>query len=124
MFRNKFVAILLLLVIIATLGIVGCKQNMLTEKAILKIANTEAEKRGHILESDNIYYDHGNKLWKEKLGYIGKNVPDQAERLKVLDNRKYQAVHYYPKDKMTLGGLLWIFVDKETGEVITMYGEK
>jgi hypothetical protein len=97
---------------------------MLTREKIIDIANREVISRGLQLDDKEIYYDIDNVKWKDMLSYLRENSPDFAKRYEVLEGRYYQAIVYSPKDKHVIGGVLWVFVDRKTGEVITVFGEK
>ncbi|MDD5561760.1 MAG: hypothetical protein PHT50_06525 [Candidatus Omnitrophica bacterium] len=78
----------------------------------------------------NIIYDEGNKNIKEHLERIGvsaynektkkweKDLPTVPEKeYPELKDKDYQSVYLAPKGSV-MGGDLWVFVDKNTGEVI------
>jgi hypothetical protein len=54
---------------------------------------------------------------------LKRDYPDDARRLEILEGRDYQAVLYTPKSPTAMGGILWVFIDKKTGEVITLFAE-
>ncbi len=108
--------------------ICGCRQSVLTEQQIIEIAINKAKPEKVNLDIREVYYDLGNKAWTRKLVEIKKNSPDYAKSrnyFEILDTYDYQAVLFALKpDLNVLGGDLWVFVDKKTGEVITIHGEK
>ena len=102
----------------------------LSREGVLRIATDKAKELGYKLEEMNVTYDDGNKKIKEHLTRSGistynkktktweKNLPTTPEKeYPELAGRNYQAVYCAPK-KMQLGGDLWVFIDKDTGEVI------
>ncbi len=100
---------------------------MLTEKQIkiIDIANKKAPVLGVEIENKDVYYDVDNKKWTAELARLRRESPDYyAERFKVLEGRDYQTVIYSPKEELTLGGVFWVFVDRETEEVITFLAEQ
>lgn len=104
----------------------GCEQSTLTKQQIIDIATKKAKAEEVSLDIREIYYDLGNKAWARKLAEIKKNSPDYAKSrnyFKILDAYDYQAVLFALKP-LILGGDLWVFVDKKTGEVITIHGEE
>lgn len=100
---------------------------ILDKEKIIAIANKEWEARGHDVNESIVYYDTNNKLWNEELFRLQKESTDYAKRFKILNKRDYQVVRYELKQEdghIVLGGVLWVFVDKKTGEVIMLHGEK
>jgi hypothetical protein len=109
----------------------GCEQEMhmdgvLTKKQIIKIANEELVTG--LFEFDlrdyEVYYDVGNKKWADKAAHYKKDPLDFEKRFKVLENHDFQVVRYKMKGKDVLGGVIWVFVDRKTGEVLTWFGER
>lgn len=119
--------------IIFILLISGCKKqvgnvseddaNMLTKQEIIDIANKKAISEGLPLDSSKVHYDVDNKKWKQMLVLLKRDYPDDARRLEILEGRDYQVVLYTPKSPTAMGGILWVFIDKKTGEVITLFAE-
>ncbi len=100
------------------------KKNSLTKQQILSVANAETVSHGGLpLEEYSVYYDTNNEKWEKVLSSLREESPDYAVRFEVLKDHDYQAV-LYDVDKYVLGGVLWVFVDRNTGKVITVYGEK
>lgn len=122
------------LILVFAICLLGCKQKPknqpLTEEQIkiIEIATKKAKSDGIDLKYREVYYDVGNEAWTRKLDEIKKNSPDYAIRrnyFKILDAYDYQAVLLALKtDQLVLGGDIWVFVDKKTGEVITIHGEQ
>jgi hypothetical protein len=105
----------------------GCERHSLSEQQIIEVANAKAKSEGAPLKESNIYYDIGNKDWHETLASLKKNSSDYVEErdnFDVLKGHNYQTVIYTPKNPLTLGGVLYVFVDIDTGEVIAIHGEK
>jgi len=78
-------------------------QRSLSKEQIIEIAKSKAEELGFNLKEMTVFYDEDNQ---------------KLEEYPLLSGRDYQAVYFTPKELM-LGGDLWIFIDKNTGEVIT-----
>ena len=73
--------------------------------ATIQEANRRLEEIGRDISDFQVIYDDNNALWKDS----GTTLPELTERA-------YQAVRYLS----TKGELdVWIFIDTETGEVIT-----
>ena len=92
----------------------------LSKEQIIEIATKEAEKEGLNLEWRTIIYDEGSKLWEEKVKTINK---EKVPRYEFLKEKNYQAVLFVLKEGLK-GGDIWFFIDKVSGEVLTLYGEK
>ena len=116
------------IIVICAISLFGCRQDnkkknrLLTQEEIIQIANKERISEGISIEESNVYYDIENKKWKSRLSSLKNTSPEYAKRFSVLDGRDYQAVHYSLK-KIAPGGVLWVFVDKSTSEVIAIHGE-
>jgi hypothetical protein len=106
----------------------GCKESTLTKQQIIDIATKKAKAEEVTLDIRQVHYDVGNQAWGTKLTEIKQNSPDYAKSrdyFKILDSYDHQAVLFALKpDANVLGGDLWVFVDKTTGNVITIHGEK
>ena len=88
---------------------------------ILSIAGKEAGRLGYDIKQMSVSFDSYNSKWNDYLGTVHGAQPKQGIPLSVkekLENREYWAVYYAPL-KMMPGGDLWIFVDRQTGEIIT-----
>ena len=112
--------------------ICACKQKterseqgpkMLTKQQIIEIANKVAKTEGVLVKKSNVCYDEGNKEWEKTYVLLERESPEDAERLKILKGRDYQAVLYTPKSPTAMGGVLWVFIDRTTGRLITLYAE-
>ena len=106
------------------------QRDRLTKEQITQIAINKAKDLGYKTEEMNIIYDEGNKNIKEHLTHIGvstynektkkweKDLPTTPEKeYPELNGREYQSVYLGPKGNVK-GGDLWVFIDKDTGEVI------
>ncbi len=124
--NRKQIAQTILFVSAFVIWISGCEQSTLTKQQIIDIATKKAKAEEVSLDIREVYYDLGNKAWARKLAEIKKNSPDYAKSrnyFETLDAYDYQAVLFALKP-LVLGGDFWVFVDKKTGEVITIHGEK
>ncbi len=102
----------------------------LTKEQIIQIASSKAKELGYKTEKMRITYDDGNKLNKKHFTREGESIWNEKtkkwdkvllttvkEEYPELNGKHYQSVYFSPKKAM-LGGDLWIFVDRDTGEVI------
>jgi hypothetical protein len=95
------------------------KAKPMSKAEIMRIANKTAADMGYNLRKMKASMDEENTNWN---WYISKlPSPRSAEFVNIesrLKGRKYWAVYYEPKP-LQCGGDLFIFVDSQTGEVIT-----
>ena len=118
---------LVLLILPVVLSILACSHeaspgSILSHQQIVEIANQQAVSEGFNPAEMDVLCESGNRTWRRVLR-LSRTDPGKAKHFSVLDGRNYQAVRYSPKQVM-LGGVLWVFVDRHTGEVITWYGEE
>lgn len=94
------------------------EQMEISKEKVHEIANNKAKEIGYDIKEMKVELDKENTRWNEyiKKGPILEN--DNKLRL-ALKDRKYWAAYYAPK-RIQFGGDLWIFIDKNTGEVITI----
>jgi hypothetical protein len=97
--------------------------NDLSKERVIEIAKQAARDLGFDLKKMTIEADENNTKWKEEFasienapGHIGKKVKD----------KKYWAVYFAPippsdPNTVQMGGDLWVFVDANTGEVLTYW---
>ncbi len=107
------------------------QSNRLTKEQIIQIAINKAKELEYKTEDMDIVYDEDNKRIKEHLQRSGvstynektktweKDLPTTPEQeYPELKDRDYQSVYFGPKGEGIKGGDLWVFVDKNTGQVI------
>ena|GEM_PF-3320918 len=83
---------------------------------------TEAVKAGGLTIQDvNIVYDEDGKLWSERIGYaaLAQNANHGVLVRGFLKN--YKIVYFDYKEPLKD---VWVFIDKDTGEVAEVYQEK
>ncbi len=127
---KKINVILVILLSISCMGFSFMKKELSKEK-ILEIAINRANELGFTLNQVTPYFDEGNKRLKEHSRNSGVSTYNEkkeewvydapstpTKKYPELEDRNYQAVYFAPKE-MQLGGDLWIFIDKNTGEVIS-----
>jgi hypothetical protein len=94
--------------------------HVVSEREAIQIANREAVRLGYDVKKMSIEIDQNNSAWRSALASVDvlKMKPDLAKR---LQHRDYWAIHYAPNQKLgppVFGGELFVFVDKQTGDVI------
>lgn len=94
----------------------------LTKEEILSIATVTIKQEGIDIKEVNIIYDDGNKLWSEEIGSISEldNSPNYGI-LKKGFLKNYRTVYFDFKEPLPD---MWVFIDKDTGEVLEVYTEK
>lgn len=115
--RNSNVAIIFFLSIVFAQN---NERKEFTRGEVLEIAINALEKEGETLENRVILYDVRNKEWQGKSKTINR---ERAQRYEFLKDKNYQAVCFSLKEGW-LGGDIWFFIDKTTGEVLILYGEE
>jgi hypothetical protein len=88
-----------------------------------EIAKKKALELHFNLKDSQIQLDKGNVKWDMTLKDLKKSDPEYAKQFDILGGRDYKTVEIYPKSQYTLGGVLWVFIDVKTKEVITVCGE-
>jgi hypothetical protein len=92
-----------------------------TEK-IVEIATMAVKAKGVQLDEVNIIYDEGNKLWSEKLGVLTElDTNPNHGVLKRGFLKNYYTVYFDFKEPLKD---IWVFIDKDTGEVFEVYAEQ
>ncbi|MDI6606715.1 MAG: hypothetical protein QME65_06215 [Candidatus Omnitrophota bacterium] len=98
----------------------------ISEEQIKAAAIKAVQEKNIVFEEADIIYDEENALWDERVMVIEEtpNDPNYGNLPGgVLAEKKYQAVFFdFPEESLTKD--VWVFVDKDTGEVITVYQEQ
>jgi hypothetical protein len=89
----------------------------------LKLATQKALEEGVDVADSDILYDEGNSEWTEYHQTNRSAASRIADVLHAVANSDYQAIRFSPKTPM-LGGVLWVFLERNTGDIITWYGEE
>lgn len=116
-----FYALFILNLIIGIVEVYGDNMKITKEKAI-EISNERAIELGYNVKFMNIKVSKHDVSWNE---YLPKDSVDTfvIERQKKLKSRNYWAVYYSPiserKGEIIVGGDVCIFIDANTGEIIT-----
>ncbi len=86
---------------------------MLTKPEIVNIAYREVRNSFEDSDKLSIYYDENNELWTKQ---FSDTVPE-------LMGRDFQAIQFYRKTFFSSpSGVIWLCVDKKTGEILVRYG--
>lgn len=99
------------------------KQKGLSKEDIKAIAISAVKAKGIVLKEVDIIYDEGGRLWLQRSGIAAmkENNPNHG----ILKNGflyNYRIVYFDFKDPVAKD--VWVFIDKDTGEVLTVYTER
>lgn len=107
-------AFLILFTIFCVSSVEGRNKTMFSLGQVKKVADQEAGRLGYDIQNMDVQMDKENSQWKKYSTIIPH--PDLEPKLK---GRDFIAVYYSSKTQ-TLGGDLWVFVDRKIGKVITV----
>lgn len=93
----------------------------LPKEQVLAIATEAVKGKGLDLEDVNIIYDEGGQLWSERIGAaVLSNQPNHGILVKGF-LKNYEIVYFDYKEPLPDA---WVFVDRDTGDVFTVYVEE
>ena len=120
---SKILAVLMLAAMLVLSGNAGAELS--NEEAIAR-AKKAVEEKGIVLEQVEIIYDEDNDKWEERVEYIEENEADPNHGVLphgILKNKEYQAVLFdFVEGAPTKD--VWVFIDEDTGDILTIYQEK
>jgi hypothetical protein len=120
--RRLFVFVLAALAVLVVFSLSYCAQEKLSKEKIIDIATIAVKEKGFSLSEVDIIYDEGGRLWCEALGRVG--FEDKSPNHGILKKgflKNYRIVFFDYKAPIKD---VWVFIDKDTGEVLTVYREK
>jgi len=93
-----------------------------TNSEVIAIA-TEAVKGSNFEVKDvDVIYDEGGKLWNERAGYlVGEDQSPNHGIMRKGFLKNYKIVLFDYKEPLPD---IWVFIDKDTNEVLEVYQEK
>ncbi|MBI4365324.1 MAG: hypothetical protein HY543_00740 [Deltaproteobacteria bacterium] len=85
-------------------------------------ANTKAIQLGYDVSTMTVSADENNAKWRQFTGRVNlrAHLPDISKQ---ITGKEYFAVYYRPKIEQ-LGGDLWIFINRNNGEVLGIWRGK
>jgi hypothetical protein len=122
--KEQVLRVLILIMLLGTLCCylvtMGCRRHEPsdTKKKILSVSNAKIREMGYDLRNMTHQYDDGNRRWKKYIESLSGS--DMDSTMAILQERDFQGIYYAPKGKSTFGGDVWVFVDRDTNEVITV----
>jgi len=81
----------------------------LSKEQVIKVANNAARRHGQTPEKMHVEYDEGNSHWRD----VARGPWPE------LEGRDFQAVIYWHQPPIPEGGL-WILIDRNSGEVLSV----
>jgi len=120
--RNK---ILVMFLSVCALGLFSLAQAEettgagISKERIVAVATAAVKGKGFKLDEVQVIYDDGNALWNEQVGKMTEltNSPNFGIFHKGFMNN-YRTVYFDFKEPLPD---IWVFVDKDTGEVLEVY---
>jgi len=97
------------------------KNMVITQIKAIELANSEAKRLGYAIDSLDLKVEptasDRNSFLKNHPGYR-----DYKSVMSKLNNRRFWAIYFSPKPKteIVLGGDLWVFIDAENGETLSV----
>ena len=113
---QKTVSALAMMVMISSVTSAVAAERTWTRSEILAIADQEAKKIGYDVGQMGVSLDIYNSTWRDYLKTSERSGAIQEIEGK-LNDRHYWAVYYSPL-KEQLGGDLFVFIDRNTREVL------
>jgi hypothetical protein len=102
----------------------------ISKEKLGELVGVEAVRLGYNLEEMEMDLDGGERRWNEyQLFLAGHEMKEESKRYldsirSRLAGKKYRAAYFHPKDPLTLGGDLFIFIDAFTGDVLANFRGK
>ena len=118
----KKIAVLVLMAVFLSLSASLLYAEEKTGDEVLSIATDAVKGKNFMLEDVSIIYDEDGKLWNERIGYLAEE--DKSPNHGILRKgflKNYKVVLFDYKEPLPD---IWVFVDKDTGEVLEVYREK
>jgi len=118
---KKIMLALVLSVMLLPLQAAFSGQKSISKDQVISMAKTAAKGEGINIKEADVIYDEGGKLWLEKTGFV--TLENQSPNHGILKKgfiKNYLIVYFDFKEPIKD---VWVFVDKDTGEVLSVYKE-
>ncbi|MBU1726937.1 MAG: hypothetical protein KJ880_04850 [Candidatus Omnitrophica bacterium] len=115
--RIAAVALLMAFSLLFIIGIAAAQE--VTADKIKEVAIAAVKAKGINIEEAVVIYDDGNKLMEEHFGIVQVEEPNHGI-LKRGFMKNYRTVYFDFKEPIKD---IWVFIDKDTGEVLEVYQE-
>jgi hypothetical protein len=119
---KKLAVMVMLSLILLPLQAAFAEQKEISKDQVISIATLAAKGEGLKVEEAEVIYDEGGKLWVEKAGFM--TLENQSPNHGILKRgflKNYLIVYFDFKEPIKDA---WVFVDKDTGEVLSVYKEQ
>ncbi len=127
--RVKGNIILVLLVAVATTmshsAAVCSAERTWTRSEILEVTDKEAQRLSYFIDEMSVSFDADNSVWQRHMKAYARlsGMTAIETKLRQLNAQDYWAVYYGPLGEQR-GGDLWVFVDRQTGDILgTIQGQ-
>lgn len=122
MLRKVFTVTIALAALFLISSSLLAQNDEISKEQIIAVATEAFMAEGYKLEDTDIIYDEDGKLWSERIGKI--TSEDTSPNFGVLKKgflKNYRTVYFDFKDPLPD---VWVFIDKDSGEVLTVYKEE
>ncbi len=117
---KKFIVMVLMAMFLFSAVSLLCAQDKTKDEAIA-IATEAVKGQNFELVGADIIYDEGGKLWDERTGYLaGEDKSPNHGILRKGFLKNYMTILFDFKEPLPD---IWVFIDKDTGEVLEVYKE-
>jgi len=122
--RRLLVAVLLVLFLIPLPVFAGAKgkRKAISKEQVVAVATEAVKGKGFKLVDVQIIYDDKGRLWSERIGKF--TELDKSPNFGIFKRgfmKNYRIVYFDYKEPLPD---LWVFVDKDTGEVLEVFVER
>ncbi len=117
---KKFIVMVLMAMFLFSAVSLLCAEEK-TKSEVIVIATEAVKANNFDLKDVAVIYDEGGKLWSERVGYLVGE--DKSPNHGIMRNgflKNYKIVFFDYKESLPD---IWVFVDKDTGEVLGVYKE-
>ena len=91
------------------------------KQKVIAVATEAVKAAGFAIQDVSIVYDENGQLWSERVGYAELNQNPNRGILVRGFIKNYKIVYFDYKEPLKD---VWVFMDKDTGEVLEVYQEK
>ncbi len=120
--QSRTVILLLAVMLLFCAGVAFCETKELSKEQIIAIAEEAVRGEGYKVDEAQVIYDEAGERWCETFGFVG--FEDTSPNHGILKKgflKNYMIVYFDFKEPVKD---VWVFVDKDTGEILTIYQEK
>jgi len=120
MHKRVFLMAVFLLLICLSIGVFALDE--ISKEEIIMIATNAVKVKGLDLSGVEIIYDDGNKLWDEQIGKYAELMSSPNFGIfKSGFMKNYRTVYFDFNEPLPD---IWVFIDKDTGEILEVFTQK